>query len=664
MKHLFISVIALWMATTMYANDVVTFEDVLTMEGENAVLNDDNYQRNFFDEDLFEGMFTSLNGDFVFENFCYEDWDFYYGFAISARTETTFTTTTPDQFNSCVGHGVNGSTRYAVYYDAGSMMGESMKIYSGTSEDQTVTGFYITNTAWVVEAILEGDGYGDAFTTGDYLKLIITGLDSNDNEKTVEVYLADYTSENEADHYYLKDWTWVDLSSLGAVSEILFSIVGSRNNDWGLTTPMYFCMDDFNGEAPVGIATFEDIEIGDEGHMSVSTEEDDERTEFVSGDFEFATGCLSDWDYWYWFGYANRTDTKFDDLDDQWNNVVGGGYNGSSNYGVAYAADFNGPCYVTVLNHDGGAVVPGFYITNSSYAYAAMKDGNGAKQFGLGDWFKLTITGYDADEEVTGTKEFYLADLRELESAYIIDDWRYVDLTGLGKVAKLGFELTSTDNGSWGMNTPAYFCFDDFGANGEEILPEKNVDLTVSFSIKADNGYGTFCSEYPVQFTDNDNVEAYIATGMNEAKTSVQVQKISDGYVPAGVGVIVKAESAGDYTVHITEATDVEELEGNLMVGCIEETPAPEGCYILYVADGCFHPCSGGTIPAGKAYLNVNSLNGKILDITIVDVDPTAITEMTAAQENGAIYTLGGVRVKDAQQKGIYIINGKKVVIK
>ena len=33
---------------------------------------------------------------------------------------------------------------------------------------------------------------------------------------------------------------------------------------------------------------------------------------------------MHDYDYWYWFGYASRKDTKFASLDDQWNNVVGG----------------------------------------------------------------------------------------------------------------------------------------------------------------------------------------------------------------------------------------------------------------------------------------------------------------------------------------------------
>ena len=233
------------------------------------------------------------------------------------------------------------------------------------------------------------------------------------------------------------------------------------------------------------VATFEDVQDITEpvdGHMSVGTEDDDEREFFVSGGYAFASGCMSDWDYWYWFGYANRTETTYESIDDQWNNIVGGGYNSSASYGVAFAAEFNGPCYVTLLS-DEPAVVPGFYITNSSYAYTSMMNGDGfAKKFGKGDWLLLTITGYDANNEVTGTKEYYLADLRDAATAYIINDWRYVDLSGLGAVAKVGFALTSSDTGAYGMNTPAYFCFDDFGAEGTEVLPEKNVDVATGIN--------------------------------------------------------------------------------------------------------------------------------------------------------------------------------------
>lgn len=232
------------------------------------------------------------------------------------------------------------------------------------------------------------------------------------------------------------------------------------------------------------VATFEDItDITEpvDGHMSVSTEDDDDREFFVSGDYAFASGCMSDWDYWYWFGYASRTETKYESLNDLWNNIVGGGFNGSANYGVAFAAEFNGPCYVSLLTEP--AVVPGFYITNSSYAYNSLTGGDSfAKKFDKGDWFKLTITGYDADDQVTGTKEYYLADLRDEATAYIINDWRYVDLSCLGTVAKIAFSLTSSDTGEWGMNTPGYFCFDNFGAEGTEVLPEKNVEVSTGIA--------------------------------------------------------------------------------------------------------------------------------------------------------------------------------------
>jgi hypothetical protein len=278
-------------------------------------------------------------------------------------------------------------------------------------------------------------------------------------------------------------------------------------------------------EVPAGnpaIATFEDItDITEpvDGHMSVSTEDDDDREFFTSGDYAFASGCMSDWDYWYWFGYANHTDTKYETLNDQWNNIVGGGYDGSTNYGVAFAAEFNGPCYVTLLSEE-PAVVPGFYITNSSYAYTSMMNGDGfAKKFGKGDWFKLTITGYGADDAVTATKEYYLADLRDEATAYIINDWRYVDLTSLGAVAKIGFTLSSSDNGDYGMNTPGYFCFDNFGAEGTEVLPEKNVDVATAIA----------------DFTANKTQATgyYNLNGMNMTKMQkgVNIVRMADGSV-------------------------------------------------------------------------------------------------------------------------------------
>ena len=416
-----------------------------------------------------------------------------------------------------------------------------------------------------------------------------------------------------------------------------------------------------NVDVPVTltIATFEDVEDITkpvDGHMSVGTEEDDDREFFTSGDFAFNSGCMHDWGYWYWFGYASRTDTKYEKLDDQWNNIVGGGYDGSQTYGVAYAAAFNGPCYVELLTEP--AVVPGFYITNSSYAYDSMTNGDGfAKKFDKGDWFKLTITGYDAEDNATGTKDYYLADLRDEKTAYIINDWRYVDLSSLGTVAKLGFELSSSDNGDYGMNTPAYFCFDNFGAEGTEVLPGKNVAFVSS------TGYATLVAGTDVDFSAS-GIEAFAVTASDIEEGLVRLTPVAEA--KAGEALIVKADE-GSYILQAPAAAPAA-LEGNLLKPALSEVVADGTQYVL--ADGAkgigFYQAAAGTaIAAGKGYLEIA---GATVKAFLFDGGTaTSIGEELRMKDEesyeGVFYNLAGQRVSKAR-KGINIVNGKKVLVK
>ena len=453
---------------------------------ENIELADESHMSVSTEEDDDRTEFES--GDFEFATGCMHDYSYWYWFGYANQTDTEYKEL-DDQWKNVVGGGYDGSKNYGVAF-AAAFNGPCYATVLNHEDGIVVPGFYITNSAYAYTSMANGDGFAKKFGKGDWFLLTITGYDADDKVTgTKEYYLADLREADKA--YIVNDWRYVDLSGLGKVSKLGFELTSSDNGTYGMNTPAYFCFDNLGAKGvevlpeknvtlPLQIADFENLELADESHMSVSTEEDDDRTEFQSGDFEFATGCMHDYSYWYFFGYANHTNTEYKTIDDQFKNVVGGGYDGSKNYGVAYCAAFNGPCYATVLA-DEATVVPGFYITNSAYAYSSMTNGDGfAKKFGQGDWFLLTIKGYDAEGNVTGTKEYYLADLREADKAYIVNDWRYVDLSGLGKVSKLGFELTSTDNGDYGMNTPAYFCFDNFGAEDEEVLPERNIDVTTA----------------------------------------------------------------------------------------------------------------------------------------------------------------------------------------
>lgn len=100
-------------------------------------------------------------------------------------------------------------------------------------------------------------------------------------------------------------------------------------------------------------------------------------------------------------------------------------------------------------------------VTNNTYAVLSMQNGDSyAKKFENGDWFKVIFTGYDAAGEETGKVEFYLADFREGKT-YICTTWTEVNLESLDRVNKVTVTFESTDNGQYGMNTPAFVCMDN-----------------------------------------------------------------------------------------------------------------------------------------------------------------------------------------------------------
>ena len=169
------------------------------------------------------------------------------GVAYSNQTKTTFNSLFPDQFNSVVGHGVNGSKNYAVAYAYGQHKVEVRATHAGPA---VIPGTFVTNTAWVKEVTQKGTGMGDEphtpFHKGDYLLLIA----SNNKGQSIEFPLVDYRSSNDAEHYVIDSWQWLDLSALGETESVIFSMKGTRIANGGTTIPAYFCLDDFGSEMP------------------------------------------------------------------------------------------------------------------------------------------------------------------------------------------------------------------------------------------------------------------------------------------------------------------------------------------------------------------------------------------------------------------------------
>lgn len=188
---------------------------------------------------------------------------------------------------------------------------------------------------------------------------------------------------------------------------------------------------------------------------------------------------------WDGFTYSDVNDTVTSGSENQYA-VYGTGKDNSGTgvYAVAYAGA------TPTVSFSYAQTVNGFYAHNTTYAALDMHNGSSfSKAFSTNDWFKLTIEGKDSGGSSQGTVDFMLADFTgytgDEKDNYMTTAWTWVDLTSLGdNVSSLEFSMSSSDNGSFGMNTPAYFAMDELQA-----VPEPASALLIALGSFGIFGY-------------------------------------------------------------------------------------------------------------------------------------------------------------------------------
>lgn len=138
---------------------------------------------------------------------------------------------------------------YSEYYTWTNENGEpssNLMLFNDGSTYEAV-GMYVCNDVQTYHSIQNGDAIAKKFGQGDTLVLKIHALDENweidDSKQDVVVYLADYRSSNESEWKVNTQWEWVDLSVLGNVSGLAFTMASSDVNYGFMNTPAYFCLD-------------------------------------------------------------------------------------------------------------------------------------------------------------------------------------------------------------------------------------------------------------------------------------------------------------------------------------------------------------------------------------------------------------------------------------
>ena len=145
---------------------------------------------------------------------------------------------------SRAGCGANGSDNFLVFYDNLESLTTVVdndcdpELYFSDGKPRTIKSCKINSTAYFVNIVENGNAFSPKLREGEQIDIYATGIDSTGSlTARVQFTLATYGST-------VKEWTTWDLSALGEVVKVQFNIWGGNVDEYGMTTPKYFALDD------------------------------------------------------------------------------------------------------------------------------------------------------------------------------------------------------------------------------------------------------------------------------------------------------------------------------------------------------------------------------------------------------------------------------------
>lgn len=236
---------------------------------------------------------------------------------------------------------------------------------------------------------------------------------------------------------------------------------------------------------------------------------------------------------WQGFAYTNGTDTETNDYDNL-SSCVGHGNGNSANYVTAYiGTDWMGdfsqiPVGMKINTANAGDFAHrGAYFCMPVLLKKWVDREYASHQF----YFKLKASAY-ANGTLVGEQEIMMADFTEGHS-YMMDEWTFVDLSWIENADSMNFTALSNDDaGGYGINTPMYFCMDDFGAQDpnyinytdvvdfEELTLEPNTHWSTSERTGSfHSSYLTLYSHYDEDYPEYPYLEGFVYTNETDVNT-------------------------------------------------------------------------------------------------------------------------------------------------
>lgn len=169
--------------------------------------------------------------------------------------------------------------------------------------------------------------------------------------------------------------------------------------------------------------------------------------------------------FWGGGGHAvsNYADTDLTHKDFNYQLAVYGtaGHDGSQNFCIHNGSDQSGDMdkLASFYFKDGiERIVDHMWVTNTAYTLSLMQQGDtyGNLPFGADDYLRIVAIGLNLEGKETGRTSFDLA-----KGTDFVTEWTKWNLASLGKVARIAFNMEGSQTSEWGLNTPAYFAYDD-----------------------------------------------------------------------------------------------------------------------------------------------------------------------------------------------------------
>jgi hypothetical protein len=296
-------------------------------------------------------------------------------------------------------------------------------------------------------------------------------------------------------------------------------------------------------------------------------------------------------------------------------------------------------------------------INSVDYLAAATNNWSSSQTIGdyTGTFYNMSSTDRNLTIKVTGASRFevyvknstpdrtYKVKVGSGDAQTITHGGTGVESSGVFTIADPTAETTITLSGGGNSVYPGYIVFDPAAT----ITPA--YDKT------------TYITTNAMDFSGVAGLTAYVAT---DAKTAgVTMTKVTT--VPAGTPLLLVGTASTDYNVPVIASASAP-ATNYLQQG--DGTTVFDGSTYDYIlgSDGKFHQINSGTVATTKAYLHLTSEPTGARELSIVFEDEaTGVNEVRGQKEEvrDEFYNLAGQRVAQPT-KGLYIVNGKKVIVK